>query len=82
MSMTCDPRAPTSVPYEELETFPLDLDVPKHLKCREEVKNKIKDQHRTIIQAKGTKLYDEMRCLDALIHSANYKRRRHAKQAT
>jgi hypothetical protein len=80
MSMTCDPRAPTSVPYEELETFPLDLDVPKHLKYREEVKKKIKDQHGTIIQAKGTKLYDEMRCLDALIHSADNKRRRHAKQ--
>lgn len=80
MSLTCDPRAPTSVDSQILDALPPDPKILKLCRQRKELKLKIKDKHITITQAKGTEIHKEYNPLDAAIRSVEAKRRRAAKK--
>jgi hypothetical protein len=80
MSLTCDPRAPTSIDSEVLDTLPPDPKILKLRRQREVLKSKIKADHKTIVRAKGTEIHEKYDRLDVAIRRIEAKRRRVAKK--
>ncbi|KAI9810031.1 MAG: hypothetical protein M1827_006729 [Pycnora praestabilis] len=78
MSLTCDPRAPTSVPQDLLNSLPFDSTLSELQQQRKLLRARIRAEHIAITRAKGTMMEKEYQQIVAAINSKKIKHRKAA----